>query len=104
VPHPHVLYCSMRITHAAACSVGWWLMAGADLFWEKSTVGWLLMTDLFWEKSTAGWWLISQTNRASSGSRSQPLQQYRYCVPFQVGVKEAHLVHLGGSIWSSKWP
>jgi hypothetical protein len=22
------------------------------------------MADLFWEKSTAGWWLISQTNRA----------------------------------------
>jgi hypothetical protein len=36
-----------------------------DLFWEKSTAGWLLMADLFWEKSSAGWWLISQTNRAS---------------------------------------
>jgi hypothetical protein len=23
------------------------------------------MADLFWEKSTAGWWLISQTNRAN---------------------------------------
>jgi hypothetical protein len=58
-----------RIQHVAelatsACSFGWWLMAGAGLFWEKSTVGWLLMTGLLWEKSTAGWWLISQTNRA----------------------------------------
>jgi hypothetical protein len=26
-----------------ACSVGWWLMAGAGLFWEKSTAGWLLV-------------------------------------------------------------
>jgi hypothetical protein len=25
---------------------------------------WLLVTGLFWEKSTVGWWLISQTNRA----------------------------------------
>jgi hypothetical protein len=41
-----------------------WLVAGADLFWEKSTAGWLLVAGLFWEKSTAGWWLISQTNRA----------------------------------------
>jgi hypothetical protein len=28
---------------------------GADLFWKKSSVGWLLVADLFWEKSTAGW-------------------------------------------------
>jgi hypothetical protein len=48
-----------------ACSFGWWLMAGAGLFWEKSTVGLLLVADLFWEKSTAGRWLISRTNRAS---------------------------------------
>jgi hypothetical protein len=26
-----------------ACSFGWWLMAGADLYWEKSTTGWLLV-------------------------------------------------------------
>jgi hypothetical protein len=39
-------------------------MAGAGLFWEKSTAGWLLVADLLWEKSTAGWWLISQANRA----------------------------------------
>jgi hypothetical protein len=38
-----------------AYSFGWWLMAGADLFWEKSTVGWLLVAGLFWEKSTGGW-------------------------------------------------
>jgi hypothetical protein len=30
----------------AACSFGWWLMADADLFREKSTAGWLLMTGL----------------------------------------------------------
>jgi hypothetical protein len=29
-------------------------MAGAGLFWEKSSVGWLLMAGLLWEKSTAG--------------------------------------------------
>jgi hypothetical protein len=44
-------------------SFGWWLMAGADLFWEKSTTGWLLAAGLLREKSTAGWWLISQANR-----------------------------------------
>jgi hypothetical protein len=48
-----------------ACSFGWWLMTGVDLFWEKSTAG--LVADLFWEKSTVGWWLISQANRASVG-------------------------------------
>jgi hypothetical protein len=30
-----------------ACSFGWWLMTGADLFREKSTVGWLLIAGLF---------------------------------------------------------
>jgi hypothetical protein len=39
-------------------------MAGADLFWEKSTVGWLLMADLFWEKSTADWWLINPNEQS----------------------------------------
>jgi hypothetical protein len=29
------------------CSLGWWLMAGAGLFCEKSTVGWLLVVGLF---------------------------------------------------------
>jgi hypothetical protein len=28
-------------------TVGWWLMAGAGLFREKSTVGWLLVAGLF---------------------------------------------------------
>jgi hypothetical protein len=45
----------------AACSVGWWLMTAADLFWEKSNTGWLLVAGLFWEKSTVGtvgWWRI----------------------------------------------
>jgi hypothetical protein len=31
----------------SARSLGWWLMAGAGLFLEKSTAGWLLMADLF---------------------------------------------------------
>jgi hypothetical protein len=43
-------------------------LAGADLCWEKSTVGCLLVTDLFWEKSTAGWWLISQANRLTGAT------------------------------------
>jgi hypothetical protein len=30
-----------------ACSFGWLLVAGADLFCEKSTAGWLLVAGLF---------------------------------------------------------
>jgi hypothetical protein len=30
-----------------ACSFGWWLMAGAGLFGEKNTAGWLLVAGLF---------------------------------------------------------
>jgi hypothetical protein len=53
-------------------SVGWWLMAGAGFFWEKSTAGWLLVAGLLWEKSTAGGWLISQrTGRSSIPSSLQ---------------------------------
>jgi hypothetical protein len=48
----------------SVCSFGWWLVVGADLFWEKNNVGWLLVAVLFWEKNIVGWWLISQTNRA----------------------------------------
>jgi hypothetical protein len=33
--------------HYAACSFGWWLMAGAGLFREKSTADWLLVASLF---------------------------------------------------------
>jgi hypothetical protein len=40
-----------------------WLVAGAGLFWEKSTAGWLLVAGSFWEKSNVGWWLISRANR-----------------------------------------
>jgi hypothetical protein len=40
------------------------MVAGADLFGEKSTADWLLIAVLLREKSTGGWWLISQTNRA----------------------------------------
>jgi hypothetical protein len=35
---------------SSACSVGWWLMAGAGLFWEKSTASW------FW--LVAGGWFV----------------------------------------------
>jgi hypothetical protein len=31
-----------------ACSVGWWLMAGAGLFWEKSTAGWFWLVAIGW--------------------------------------------------------
>jgi hypothetical protein len=31
---------------SAVCSFGWWLMAGADLFREKSTASWLLVAGL----------------------------------------------------------
>jgi hypothetical protein len=54
---------SQTTTNPTACSFGWWLMAGADLFWEKSTAGLLLVASFIWEKSTTGWWLISQANR-----------------------------------------
>jgi hypothetical protein len=37
------------LTIIPTCSFGWWLMACANLFWEKNTAGWLLMTDLLWE-------------------------------------------------------
>jgi hypothetical protein len=76
--------------YVSVCSVGWWLIVGAVLFWEKSTVGWLLMANFFWEKSTAGWWLISQTNRASTTARvrggapvlvESTLQLCKRCVP-----------------------
>jgi hypothetical protein len=30
-----------------ACSFGWLLMAGADLFYEESTAGWLHVAGLF---------------------------------------------------------
>jgi hypothetical protein len=31
-------------------------VAGADLFGEKSSFGWLLVASLFRDKNTAGWW------------------------------------------------
>jgi hypothetical protein len=61
---PDSFFLKKTKTRQTACSFGWWLMAGADLFWEKSTAAWLLVAGLFFEKDTAGWWLISQTNRA----------------------------------------
>jgi hypothetical protein len=49
--------CWLSAIISAACSFGWWLMAGAGLFWEKSTVVWFLMADLFWEKKY--YWLVA---------------------------------------------
>jgi hypothetical protein len=35
---------------------GWWLVAAADLLWEKNTAGWQVAgADLMLEKSTASW-------------------------------------------------
>jgi hypothetical protein len=62
-PAAYIVSHVTRPLRQLACSFDWWLMVGADLFWEKSTAGWLLVAGLFWEKSTAGWWLINQTNR-----------------------------------------
>jgi hypothetical protein len=39
--------------YLAACSVGWWLMAGAGLFWEKSTAGWLRLV-------AGGWFVLRE--------------------------------------------
>jgi hypothetical protein len=99
--------CSRRATSLlcsrAACSFGWWLMAGADLFWDKSTAGWLLVAGLLWEKSTAGWWLISQANRAVVGSviAAAPLIWSSLQIPCRgngscrtcIRVLESHAVH-----------
>jgi hypothetical protein len=71
--------CKQYILEQAACSVGWWLMAGAGSFWEKSTAGWLLVAGLLWEKSTAGWWLISQANRGQEECvQAGTADHYRY--------------------------
>jgi hypothetical protein len=35
-------------TRETACSVGWWLMASAGLFWEKSTVGWFVPREKYY--------------------------------------------------------
>jgi hypothetical protein len=63
-----------------------WLVAGAGagLFWEESTAGWLLVVGLFWDKITAGWWLISQANRAWSAM--DRMEQY-----VRLGISEAPL-------------
>jgi hypothetical protein len=43
-----------------ACSVGRWLMAGAGLFWEKSTAGWLrLVTDGWFVLREKYCWLVA---------------------------------------------
>jgi hypothetical protein len=44
----------------AVCSFGWCLMPGADLFWEKSTIGWCLVLICSERKVLlAGYWLIT---------------------------------------------
>jgi hypothetical protein len=81
------------VTSPGACSFGWWLMAGAGLFWEKSTASWLLVVDLLWEKSIAGWWLISQANRAL---------MFVFSAPFPIcrgGEFWAESRRNAGSIW-----
>jgi hypothetical protein len=35
-----------RVRKQTACSFGWWLVAGAGLFGEKSIAGWLLVAGL----------------------------------------------------------
>jgi hypothetical protein len=40
-----------------------WLVADCWCWFVLREKYWLLVADLFWEKSTVGWWLISQTNR-----------------------------------------
>jgi hypothetical protein len=42
-------------------------MAGAGLFWEKSTAGWLLVAGLFWEKNTAGWLVADKSSEQGVG-------------------------------------
>jgi hypothetical protein len=72
-----------------------WLVAGADLFWEKSIAVWLLVSSLFWEKNTADWWLISQTNRVKFSIKLQdrdarsPQTWTEWCgVPRQAWTKQ----------------
>jgi hypothetical protein len=47
--HGHLLNVGKQgaVNKLAACSFGWWLMAGAGLFREKSTASWLLVAGLF---------------------------------------------------------
>jgi hypothetical protein len=73
-----------------------WLMAGAGLFWDKSTAGWLLVAGLFWEKSTVGWWLISQANRAIifwSSFPQQVLIQANRAIIFWSSFPQQVLIH-----------
>jgi hypothetical protein len=44
------------LAHLKTSSLFISLVANADLFFEKSTVGWLLVAALFLEKITASWW------------------------------------------------
>jgi hypothetical protein len=57
---------------SAACSDGWWLMAGASLFWEKSTVDLLLLAGLFWEKYC---WLVAD-KPSEQGAETYSSRQY----------------------------
>jgi hypothetical protein len=45
-PNTIFIFCQYG-SRVPSCWFGWWLTAGADLFCEKSTVGWLLVADLF---------------------------------------------------------
>ena len=56
-PYPilNVVYWQINYSSYSFTLFGWlWLVAGADLLWEKNTTDWLVAsTDLMWEKSTA---------------------------------------------------
>jgi hypothetical protein len=62
------LICQGRLT---ACSVSWWLMAGAALFWEKSTGGWFVLREKYcWlvvdkpsEQDVRRVWALSRNRR-----------------------------------------
>jgi hypothetical protein len=73
-------------------------MAGAGLFWEKSTAGWLLVAGLLWEKSTADWWLIIQANGAYVVRPLPPSRQLsearwpcrHHCIPTRRDLDATH--------------
>ena len=61
-----------------------WLVAGADLLWEKNTAGWLIASaDLVWEKNTVGWlqrtkWTINDLTRSDFISTQWTKPKMRY--------------------------
>jgi hypothetical protein len=83
-------------------------MAGAGWFWEKNTVGWLLVASLLWEKSTAGGWLISQTNTlrvasaaAGDAASGRSIDRSSSSVVLEPGARAGSLVVWRGA--SGNW-